>query len=341
MPEVTGRRPTLKDIAIITGYSINTVSRALRNKTDIAECTRDRIKLVSMEMGYINNTIASSLRLGYTNTIAVIIPDVSNLFFTFMMEDIERKARKNGYSSFLLNTSENEEQELLAIKTAINKNVDGIIFSPAQQTGENVQYLIDSGVPFVLLGRYFNDIEADYVVGNDFMGGYQATSHLIENGHRNIVMINAQLHNSSAYLRYQGYLKAHADAGLPVQEELVYETFIKGDDYKHKLYQLLMQRKDITAVFAFNDMVAWSVFDYLLKKGYHVPEDISIVGFDYIQSRVSIPFQLTTVDIHFSKLSTAAVSILMDKIKRRGEMSDSRQETFDTTLIKGATVKRI
>ena len=334
------RRPTLKDIATITGYSVNTVSRALRNKTDIAESTRDRIQRISHEMGYINNTIASSLRLGYTNTIAVIIPDVSNLFFTFMMEDIERKARKTGYSSFLLNTAENEEQELLAIKTAINKNVDGIIFSPAQQTSNNVQYLIDSGVPFVLLGRFFNDVETDYVIGNDFMGGYQATTHLIENGHRNIVMINAQFHNSSAFLRYQGYSKALADAGLPLQEDLVFKTFIKGDDYRHKLYQLLVKRNDITAVFAFNDMVAWSVFDHLQKKGYRVPDDISIVGFDYIQSRVSIPFQLTTVDIHLSKLSTAAISILVDKIKR-SKTSETRQEIIDTTLIEGATVKRI
>ena len=150
-----GKSPvTLKDLAAALGYSINTVSRALRDKEDIAPATRERIQRTAREMGYINNTLAASLRLGYTNTIAVILGDVSNAHFAIMMKEIEAYARANGYVSFLLNTDEDSELERKAIQTALNKNVDGIIWCPAQSDGENLALLRETGIPFVLIGLY-------------------------------------------------------------------------------------------------------------------------------------------------------------------------------------------
>ena len=149
------RRPavTLKDIAAKTGYSVNTVSRALRDKDDIAAPTREMIQKTAQEMGHVSNTLAASLRLGYTNTIAVILGDISNPHFSIMMKEIEGYAWKAGYTSILFNTNENEELELAAIQSALNKNVDGIIICPAQKTPYNLTYLKESGVPFVLIGR--------------------------------------------------------------------------------------------------------------------------------------------------------------------------------------------
>ena len=148
------RRPavTLKDIAAKTGYSVNTVSRALRDKDDIAVETREMIQRTAREMGHVSNTLAASLRLGYTNTIAVILGDISNPHFSIMMKEIEGYAWKAGYTSILFNTNENEELELAAIQSALNKNVDGIIICPAQKTPDNLIYLKESGVPFVLIG---------------------------------------------------------------------------------------------------------------------------------------------------------------------------------------------
>jgi LacI family transcriptional regulator len=339
MSNLFGKRTTLKDVAQKTGYSVNTVSRALRNMPDISPETRLKIQETANSMGYINNTIASSLRLGYTNTIAVIIPDVSNLFFTFMMEDIERTARDHGYSSILLNTFEDEDMELFALQTALNKNVDGILWSPTQGSTENLRFLKESGVPFVLFARNYRDENTDFVVGDDLMGGYMATKHLIDNGHTNIVIITPPVYNPSARDRREGYMKALREAGLPVQEELILEAPVRGDFFRAQLGSILHKRGDVTAVFAFNDMVAWSVFDYLLKRGYRVPEDISIVGYDHIQSRLKIPFQLTSVDNDKSRLSNTAMNILLRKMRGNLSTGQYMHEIVPTWLFEGDTVK--
>ncbi|MDL2327692.1 LacI family transcriptional regulator [Ruminococcaceae bacterium OttesenSCG-928-A11] len=337
-----GQRPTLKDIALKTGYSVNTVSRALRNMPDIAMETREKIREVARSIGYHNNALASSLRLGRTNTIAVIIPDISNLFYAFALVEIERGAREQGYSTILLNTSESGEFEHNAIRTALQKNVDGIIFGPAQQSSENARMLLDSGTPFVLFARHFGDVDADFVVGDDKLGGYQATMHLIEKGHRNIMLLNGlAAQNSSAQGREAGYYAAHEAAGLRVQTALVREVSLLGNDAGQQLMSMLQRRPDITAVFAYSDLVALSAIAYLQEKGVRVPEDISIVGFDHIRAHINLPISLATVDIKIREMATTALECLLDKI----EDGDSRkvlcQKFVQTELVPGGTVRDI
>ena len=149
------RKVTLKDIARATGHSGNTVSRARRDKDDISPETRRKINQVKREMGYINNTLASSLRRGYTNTLAVILGDISNPHFGIMMSEIEACARNCGYSAFLQSTNEDETLEREAIESALNRSVDGIILCPCQKSEENIRHLQSLGIPFVLIGRRF------------------------------------------------------------------------------------------------------------------------------------------------------------------------------------------
>ncbi|MDL2295025.1 LacI family transcriptional regulator [Ruminococcaceae bacterium OttesenSCG-928-D13] len=336
------QRPTLKDIAQKTGYSINTVSRALRNMPDIAVETRERIREVAREMGYHNNALASSLRLGRTNTIAVIIPDISNLFYAFALVEIERGAREQGYSTILLNTSESGAFEQNAIKTALQKNVDGIIFGPAQQSLDNTRMLMGSGTPFVQFARHFESVNADFCVGDDKLGGYQATAHLIEKGHRNILLLNGlAAHNSSARDRQAGYRAAHEAAGLPVQPDLVREVSILAGDVGQQLMGMLRQRPDITAVFAYSDLVALSAMAHLQQNGVRVPQDISIVGFDYIQSCINLPVPLTTVDIKIREMAAAALKCLLEKIAGPDSSKVVCQKFTRTELVPGATVQDI
>jgi LacI family transcriptional regulator len=332
----------MKDIANATGFSTNTVSRALRNMPDISEETRRQIKEVSRQMGYLNNTIASSLRLGRTKTLAVIIPDVSNLFFCYAMEEIERAAAEKGYSTILLNTSEMGEHELRAIQTAIQKNVDGVIISPSQNSLDNIQLLISSGIPFVLLARYFNDVDTDYVVGDDTMGSYLAVKHLIDQGHRNILLLNGySSHNSSAQERFAGYCQAHEQAGLPIQQDLLREVSAKGDSCNNVLRTIIQSRPDITAIFAFSDLIAWTTIDCLLRNGIRVPEDISIVGYDHIQAHLSIPFPLTTVDNYITRMAGEALDVLFAKMKSPNRNEIICRKKLPTDLYIGSSVKDI
>jgi len=332
------RKPvTLKDIANKLGYSANTISRALRDKKDIAPETRAKIRRAADELGYVSNMPASSLRLGYTRTIAVILGDISNPHFAIMMKEIEEHARANGYSTFLINTREDEALEREAIRSAQNKNVDGILLCPVQKTENNVRYLMGTGVPFVLIGRRFNTLPVDYVVCNDELGGFQATSYLLEQGHRDILMLYGALYISSARERLEGYKRAHRSLGLDVRPELVCEVPVTGADCGAMLAELFRKGTRFSAIFAFSDMLAWNVWTCLRSMGYRVPEDFSLVGFDHIQSRLAIPFALSTVSSYKGRMSIAAVDALIGRIRDPFAGGEARTLVIDTRFMPGDT----
>lgn len=335
------RTVTLKDIAQATGYSVNTVSRALRDKEDIAQETRKKIQEIAREMGHVSNTLAASLRLGYTNTIAVILGDISNPHFAIMMKEIEARARKSGYTSILLNTSEDEQREREAIRLSLNKNVDGIIICPTQKTRKNLEYLEKTGIPFVLIGR--SDEACSYAVCDDRLGGYQAAKALLDAGHTEILFLNGASYISSARERLEGYRAAHAEAGVPVREELVREVPVTSNGCEPIFVKLDKEQIRYTAVLAFSDMIAWEAWCCLLRRGKSVPGDCSLIGFDHIQSRLSLPFDLTSVSTYKRQMSADAVDILIAQMRREGEKGQEKerereQRVIRTALAGGSTV---
>ncbi len=289
-------------------------------------------------MGYVNNTLASSLRLGYTRTIAIIVPDISNLFFAYTVEQIEIFAAEKGYSTLLLNTSEDDLREYRAIRTALNKSVDGIIICPVQEGRDNIEYMRNSNVPFVLFARNFPDYRVDSVIGDDANGAYSAIRYLLDAGHRDILFINMLSRNSSAQLRENGFRKAFCERGLPVRQELIGSVNVKGNAYEALLAEKLRLYPEITAIFAFNDMLAFGVSAWLIENGYRVPEDISVVGFDHTQSDLRSPFFLTSVDNNKSVIAMETVTLLLDRISGR-YTGPAKSVVVPTTLAVGRTVK--
>jgi LacI family transcriptional regulator len=341
MKKYLRQQATLKDIARITGYSVNTISRALRDKEDISAETKEKIKKVSLDMGYINNAQASSLRLGHTKTIAVILGDISNPYFSILMKDIENRARGEGYSSFLINTNENTDMEREAILSALNKNVDGILICPSQHNEDNIRYLMKTGVPFVQIGRYFENLEASYVLQNDVLGGFQATKYLIDNGHRDILILNGPLYISSSQGRLAGYKQALlSETGLSVNPKLIREVPITGEGCAEVISAVLREKLKFTAIFAFSDLVALDAWVYLKNQGCNIPRDYSLVGFDNIQSRLPIPFRLSTISASETKIAAPAVDCLISIMN--GEQSSSPfRHVIDTELITGETVNHL
>lgn len=334
------QKVTLKDIAQATGYSINTVSRALRGKDDIAPETREKIEQTQKEMGYIINNLASSLRRGYSNTIAVILGDISNPHFSIIMSDIELRARSFGYGAILLTTNEDEKLEMKAIQEALNKNVDGIILCPCQKSDANIRYLQSVGVPFVLIGRRFDSVDTDYVICDDELGGYLATKELIKNGHRRILMLQGAPYISSARERLAGYIKAHEEAGLPIDMELVCEGSVMGEKNNSYYEQIMDRNLGFTAVFAFSDLIAWDFWRFLHLRGWNVPEDFSLVGFDHIQSRLYIPYELCSICTHKKLMSVETVDVLVKRM--RGESgAECEHRIIETAFEYGETVRNI
>ncbi|NLA57693.1 MAG: LacI family transcriptional regulator [Firmicutes bacterium] len=323
---------TLKDIARETGFTINTVSRALKNKEGVAEDTRRLIHETARRMGYITNSIAGALRSGETKTIAVIIGDISNPHFSIMVKELENAAKRFHYSLFVINTDEDDEMEYQAIYNALSKKVDGIIICPTQKDDSSIELMRKNGIPFVLLGRRFDTHETDYVIWDDLNGGFLATKHLIETGRRRILYLNGPSYISSSRERLMGYQKALREAGLPYIDELVHEIPVTSGECHKVISELVRDGLDFDAVFAFSDIIAFETIWALNECGIRVPEDVAVVGFDNIQSRLFLPVPLTTVSAPKSRVARRAMGILLRKMRNKDDDS-FYHEIIDTHLV--------
>ena len=325
------RKVVLKDIAEKTGYTINTVARALRDKEDIAKTTINLIKLTAEEMGYIPNATASALRSGSTKTVAVILPDVSNPSFGILMKDLEIMLGELGYTVFIMNTDEESKKEKQAIVSALSKNVDGIIFCPAQQSSKSIELLNNSHIPYVLVGRYF-DNKSDCVIVDNVHGAFLAIEHLIQKGHKEILFLNGPTYNTSSIERLEGYKKAFTRYNITYIEKLIKEIDITSGDVYKVLAKLKKNKVKFSAIFTFSDLIAWETIGALKKMELKVPEDIAVVGFDNIQSHFPYPYPLTTVDYQKKESSKLLIEILLKKINKKYN-STKHIYTVKTSLI--------
>ena len=307
----TDRRVTLKDIAKATGYTINTVSRSLNNKPDISPATRLKIQQAAREAGYIRNWIAGSLRTGRSNTIAVIVCDLSNPFFALMVADIEAAAAAFGYTVIVLCTHELQEKENNAIRVAIGRQVDGILLCPCQGSGDSLRMLEAAGLPYVLISRHFATQDTDALVCDEQRGGYLATLHLIQAGHRKLVYLSSFDRVSGIAERRAGFFLATREQGIPERDCLVFNHEEGG---KTAAFLKDCHAQGFTGIFAYCDMEAWKVISCLLKLGLHVPEDLAFTGYDNIQGKLGFPFSLCSVDGSLQDICKASVSLLDEKI---------------------------
>lgn len=329
-------RITLRDIAERTGYTVNTVSRALKDKQDIAPATRARIKRVAEELGYIPDAVAASLRSGSTKTISMIIPDISDPLFAIWVKDIERQLKEKDFDLFIQNTEENAELEKRAIRLAISKKIDGIILCPCQKDQSSIETLKTNGIPFVLIGRRFPRQDIDYVLADDEQGGYLATRHLLESGRRRILFLNGPRCISSAQERLAGYRRALAEKGLPFCEELVREVKIRAGECTRELQEAIGQKLGFTGVFCFSDLMAWEAVSCLQRLDLKVPDDVAVVGFDDIQSRLFYPYPLSSIEYSKSRIASRCIAILFEKIANPG-MEKYYQEVMEVRFTRRAS----
>lgn len=305
---MNGKRVTLSDIAKAVGVSVNTVSHALNDKNDISEEMKKLIKQTADKMGYIRNSSASFMRSGRSKCISVIVGDISNPHFAMVIKEIERVARESGYAVFVLNTNEDESLEKEAIVTSLSKNVDGIILCPVQKTGDNVRYLINSGIPFTLMGRHFEGIDTNYVVCDDRHGGYLAAEHLINKGHKRIAVFNAPLYISSAVERLDGIRQVCDERGVALSGDDVYTLSVTNDDHSEIINNAMKSNRGYTAAICFSDIIA---LEFLASAGYG---KIDVISFDDIRSKFVMPVSFASITSSKTKVGHKAFEILMDSI---------------------------
>jgi LacI family transcriptional regulator len=197
---------------------------------------------------------------------------------------------------------------------AIGKKIDGIILCPCQKDQSSIEMLKSNGVPFVLIGRRFPRDDIDYVLADDAEGGYLATRHLIETGRRRVLFLNGPGYISSARERLAGYRRALEEQGMPYACELVREVAIKVGECTRVLREVVEQKLQFSGVMCFSDLMAWEAIYQLQSLKMRVPEDVAVVGFDDIQSRLFYPYPLSSVGYSKRGIARKAVGILLNKI---------------------------
>lgn len=305
---------TLKMVAERAGVSVNTVSRAINNKSDINEETKKRVLKVAQELGYVQNATAVALRTKKTRTLGVVIADNRNPFYAEVLNGIEEAAREKNYHIILANTQRDYQKEEEAINLLLAKRVDGLLITPVQDRNDDIKNLIEANIPFVIVGRDFKNIEVDAVYNDEVKGGFLATKYLIKKGHKRIALINGFLHKSPARGRLEGYKKALKEYGIPFDDSLVSVGDIDVKDGYERTKQLLEKGLNFTAIFAYNDMMAFGAMRAIKEKGLRIPEDIGLVGYDDIPFSSLISPSLTTIRLKKQELGVESLKLLLSRI---------------------------
>lgn len=302
-------RVRLRDIAEATGFSINTVSHALRDLPDISEGTKAIIRRAAEELDYIPDRRAGSVKSGRCGVISVILPDIVNPHFTLLFRDIELYFQRLGITSFFMNTGESAEDELASVRASLGQRVDGVILCPTVGDQEARRLLARSHTPLVLVGRRGEEGTVS-VVTDDCEGGYLATRHLLSLGHRRVACVRTDAAISSDRERCEGYRRALREAGIGEEGELYLPLSLRGKENGPAIANFLQAHPDCHAIFAFSDLLATEVLAVAHRLGIRVPSELSVVGFDRIEDACPLPLPLSTVGTAEDSLGVAAARLL-------------------------------
>ncbi|MBL7061076.1 MAG: LacI family DNA-binding transcriptional regulator [Actinobacteria bacterium] len=310
---------TLKMVAERAEVSVNTASRAINNKPDINIETKKLVLKIAKELGYIRNGAAVALRTKKTGTLGVVIEDNRNPFYAEVLNGMEVAAREKNYHIILTNTQRDYKKEEEAINLLLNKRVDGLLIDPVQDRDDDIKKLIKANIPFVIVGRDFENIELDAVYNDEVKGGFLATEYLIKKGHKRIALIDGFLYKSPAKGRLEGYKKALKKYGISMDDALVSVGDIDVKDGYERTRQILEKDLDFTAIFAYNDMMAFGAMQAIREKGLRIPEDIGLVGYDDIPFCSLMDPALTTIRLKKQELGIESVKLLLSRINDNRE----------------------
>jgi len=308
------QRVTLKDIALSCGTTVNTVSRALRGDTKLSEATRGRIQAAAREMGYIRNSLASTLRSGKSHLVAVIVNDLHNLHFCNMLSKMDVSLREAGYNVMVLCMQLNEDLGEQLIHTAISQSVDGILYFPYHNNRRHIEYMERNRVPFVLLDRWIQNAVTDNVRCDDRQGGALAAEHLLRLGHRRFLFLSGVNQSSSQIDRLGGFLETIRGFGLG--EEAV--RIVPGDAVERALEAMTVEKllypRDYTAIVCFRDEIAYPAIRALGDRGIQVPTDVSVISFDHLCGDMPHLPKVTSIYAARGSVAVRGVELLLERI---------------------------
>ncbi|MCE7790906.1 substrate-binding domain-containing protein [Salipaludibacillus sp. CUR1] len=316
---------TIKDVARQAGVSIATVSRIVNGQKGYGEKTKERVLKTIEELGYTPNAIARGLVGRETKSIGVLLPKLSGLFASKLLEGMEETARNEGYSLFVCHTDSKEDRAIQDLQVLKEKQVDGIIYASDQLSESQGQMLNSMVCPAVFVSTQSLTHPFPYVKVDDYQAACTGTRYLIEKGHKQIAFIGGSLEDPIAGKpRDEGFRKTMKDHHLKVEESLTAYGDFRFQSGKENFKNILKAEKPFTAVFAVSDEMAAGVLSEAYEQGISVPDDLAVLGYDNtMAAEMAIP-PLTTIAQPLEEMGQKAVELILSIRENKGNINKNK-----------------
>ncbi|WP_226581014.1 LacI family DNA-binding transcriptional regulator [Halobacillus litoralis] len=309
-----GKKPTILDVAEKANVSVATVSRVINNQGGVRKKTEDDILRAIHELNYVRSQVARSMVRKETKTIGVIIPDICNPFFPEVIAGIEKKAIDKNYFTMLSSSGESLVKEKEIMKHFIERGVDGVVITTADEKGKHLQPLMDANIPVVAVDRMIEEYDVDTVLTGNQEGSYEAVKHLIHLGHKKIAIIRGPQETTPGNERFKGYKKALEEYGLPLKEEWIGEgNFMENSGFSiiHHFHSL---KDRPTAVFSCNNLMSIGALKAMRQLNWEVSRDVTFLGFDDVEIATFMKPALTMVTRPKRKIGELAFQLLYERM---------------------------
>jgi len=322
------KQMTIYDIAKLANVSVATVSRVINDTAPVKDSTRKKIEALIQQYQFQPNAMARSLLKKETGIIGIIVPDLTNPFYTEVLAGAETEAYSTGHTFLLMNAIGNYEKESAYLSMLRERRVDGMLFLGGRINLKNGDEELDqeliqhaSTIPTVLINGTVKGNVLTRVATDEYKGACMAVQYLIDNGHKHIAFLGGEMHMSTTSSKLRAFKKTLKDFGLTVREEWILPDSFSIDSGRKQMEHLLSLKKQPTAVFCVNDFVAIGAIKTAIDHGVQVPEDMSIVGFDDIPLAHHFIPEITTVSQEANELGRTAIQVLQrmmnqEKVKK-------------------------
>ncbi len=295
-----------------------TVSRVINDSGYVSDETRAKVESAIVELCYVPNMLGPSLRFNQTFTLALILTDITNPFWTTIARGVEDAAHAEGYSVILCNTDESPEKQAQYLTMLLKRRIDGILLAPASSSPESVELIQKQGTVVVVLDRTVPCVEVDIIRGDSFGGAYQLTKHLLSLGHRHIVVLTGPKDVSTSSERVEGFQLAMSEAGLEHDTKNVYWGSFSQSMGRDMTNRALQTSPRPTGILAVNNFIANGALQAFAQAGIRVPEDISLVSFDDVPESIN-PAPFLTVALQPAyEMGYQASQLLIARLLKEG-----------------------
>ena len=322
---------TLYDVARLAGVSTMTVSRVVNGSGYTSPAVKASVDRAIADLGYMPNVLARQLRSSRTQTLALVVTDIANPFFTTIARGVEDAAHAQGYAVMFCNTDESVDEELDYVRVLIGRRVDGVLLVPATDSSKSLELLRKHNLPVVVLDRRLRSAEVDEVRADSEGGAYIAVRHLIELGHRQIAVLAGPEAVSTSSDRVSGYKRALAEAGIDAgPQQILFGEYTEASG-QAMTERILSAPERPTAIFAGNNFIAFGAIQALRESGLEIPDDMSIVVFDDLPQGWILPF-LTVIAQPAYEIGKRAAEMMLERLVSE-EPIEPRTIVLPSTLI--------